>query len=200
MTKTCNKCLKIKPLEEFKIQKATKDGRSCYCKECLKPIIRACMKKRYDKNREKLIKQVRDYQKNNIAKYKEYFKKYRQEHKTDIKIRRQKPKYKMIRNLSKRLGKIFKNLKINKTNFSYSKSVGCSSAKLKSYIESKFKPGMTWENHGKWHIDHIIPLSAFDLKNELTRPQANHYTNLQPLWAEENMSKSDSYTPIEYFI
>jgi hypothetical protein len=62
------------------------------------------------------------------------------------------------------------------------------------YIEKQFKPGMTWENHGKWHIDHIIPLSLFQLQNSEEQEVAFHHINLQPLWEEENLRKSNNFT------
>lgn len=65
-------------------------------------------------------------------------------------------------------------------------------SELKAYIEKQFKPGMTWQNHGDWHIDHIIPLSIFNLKHYEEQEVAFHYTNLQPLWRAENLSKSNS--------
>jgi hypothetical protein len=63
---------------------------------------------------------------------------------------------------------------------------------LKIHLESKFQPGMTWENHGRngWHIDHIKPLCSFDLTDLMQLRQACHYTNLQPLWAKENLRKN----------
>lgn len=69
--------------------------------------------------------------------------------------------------------------------------VGCDKKTLRSYLESKFKPGMTWRNHGKWHIDHIIPLSKYDPTNFENIKKANNYTNLQPLWALENLKKGN---------
>lgn len=76
---------------------------------------------------------------------------------------------------------------------STSKSLGCSGEFLKSYLENQFKPGMSWNNYGLygWHIDHIKPLSSFDLANPTQYLEACHYTNLQPLWAEENLKKSN---------
>ena len=69
------------------------------------------------------------------------------------------------------------------------KLLGCSFKKLKLHLESKFKDGMSWDNYGKWHIDHIKPLCMHDLSIPEEQANACHYTNLQPLWAEENISK-----------
>jgi len=60
---------------------------------------------------------------------------------------------------------------------------------LKNYLESKFKPGMSWEKRGLIHIDHIIPCASFDLTDPKQQAKCFHYTNLQPLWAHENLSK-----------
>jgi hypothetical protein len=60
---------------------------------------------------------------------------------------------------------------------------------LKAYLEAKFKPGMSWDNYGEWHIDHIIPLNDFELTIREQFLDAVHYTNLQPLWKAENLSK-----------
>ena len=69
------------------------------------------------------------------------------------------------------------------------KLLGCSIESFKEYFATKFKEGMTWENHGKWHIDHIQPLASFNLEDEKQLMTACHYTNLQPLWAKENIQK-----------
>ncbi len=67
--------------------------------------------------------------------------------------------------------------------------LGCTVHEARLYIESKFKSGMSWDNYGEWHIDHINPLVSFDVTKMDQRLEAFHFTNLQPLWAEENQKK-----------
>jgi hypothetical protein len=71
--------------------------------------------------------------------------------------------------------------------------LGCSLAKAQSHLESQFSLGMTWDNHGEWHIDHIRPCASFDLTDPEQQKECCHYTNLQPLWAAENLAKSDKW-------
>jgi hypothetical protein len=75
--------------------------------------------------------------------------------------------------------------------------LGCSIDEFRFYLEKQFNSGMTWENWGRglgrWHIDHIVPLSWFDLKNREQLLSACNYKNLQPLWSEENLSKGATY-------
>lgn len=73
------------------------------------------------------------------------------------------------------------------------KDLGCSIEEFRTHIESKFKNGMSWSNYGKWHIDHIIPLSSFNLTERSELLKACHYTNLQPLWAEDNLRKGHKH-------
>lgn len=141
----------------------------------------------YNKNwREKNSKQVKQNYKhwyeNNKAHKQEY---ERERLKTNI-------NYKLGRILRSRLGNVLKRKsKIG----SAVKDLGCSIEFLKQYLESKFQPGMSWDNWGinGWHIDHIIPLSKFDLTDREQFLEACHYTNLQPLWSTDNLKKGSKY-------
>jgi predicted nucleic acid-binding Zn ribbon protein len=81
----------------------------------------------------------------------------------------------------------------------FSKLVGCTIRELRTYLESKWQPGMTWDNYkyNGWHIDHIRPLCSFDLNDKKQVFEANHYTNLQPLWADENFSKGGKWNGLD---
>ena len=66
--------------------------------------------------------------------------------------------------------------------------LGCSLEFFQTYISNQFTKGMTLENHGKWHLDHIVPMATAKTQEDVIR--LNHYTNFQPLWAVENLKKS----------
>ena len=69
--------------------------------------------------------------------------------------------------------------------------IGCSVKELKQHLEAQFADGMSWDNYGQWHIDHIIPCASFDLTDEQEQRECFHYTNLQPLWGVDNIKKGD---------
>ena len=71
--------------------------------------------------------------------------------------------------------------------------LGCTVEELKRHLSNKFVDNMSFENYGKWHIDHIIPCTAFDMKRELQKRMCFYYKNLQPLWSCENIKKSNEY-------
>jgi hypothetical protein len=87
--------------------------------------------------------------------------------------------------------RILKVLKENSKSKSTLELIGCSVDKLKLYLESKFQPGMSWQNYGLygWHIDHIKPCCQFDLSKPEEQRKCFNYKNLQPLWAKDNLSK-----------
>jgi hypothetical protein len=96
--------------------------------------------------------------------------------------------------LSVRLrNRLYQALQGNYKNGSAVRDLGCSIDELKMHLESKFQYGMNWDNWSfeGWHIDHIKPLASFDLTDRKQLLLACHYTNLQPLWAIDNLSKGD---------
>jgi len=87
--------------------------------------------------------------------------------------------------------RIYQVLKGNTKSASTIELLGCNIKEFKFYFESLFLFGMTWENYGLWHIDHIKPCSKFDLNDPVQQRKCFHYTNLQPLWQKDNCKKSN---------
>jgi hypothetical protein len=132
------------------------------------------------KNREKIAEVRRAWAKKNIKHVLEYRKNKR---KNDI-------QYRIMESLRNRINSAIVYQKTTKHANSL-KLLGCSIKEAKEHIEKQFKDGMKWENYGHktWHIDHIIPCASFDLTDPEQQKKCFHYTNIQPLWASENLSK-----------
>jgi len=108
------------------------------------------------------------------------------------------PQHKIRKNLSKRLWDVLRKSGECK-NTSVMKYLGCTKDQLIRHLESKFTKGMTWGNYGRgWHVDHIQPCASFDHTREDHLKICWHWTNLQPLWAEENVRKGDSLQSIQF--
>lgn len=135
-------------------------------------------KKYYQKNRDKVLKQCKKYRQENRKK------RYKQE----LEKKSSNFLYQLTCAMRSRTSIILKRKKIKKNNKTIN-IIGCSMKFLKEYLERQFKEAMTWENYGNkgWHIDHIIPLASATTEEEVYK--LCHYTNLQPLWAHENLSK-----------
>ena len=148
-----------------------------------------------ENNKEEASDYAKEYYQNNKEEILEQHKEYRENHKEEANERHNNRKktdinYKLACNLRTRLNVAIKN---NYKSGSAVKDLGCSIPQLREYLESKFQPGMTWDNWSKcgWHIDHIIPLSKFNLENREELLKAVYFTNLRPLWAKDNISKGD---------
>lgn len=121
----------------------------------------------------------------------EYAAKLRKDRREADKLRRaHDPGFDMMLRLRKRLRRV---LCGERKAASALRLVGCSHDALRSHIESKFLPGMTWENRRMWHIDHIRPCASFDLSRPSEQAACFHYANLQPLWAKDNLAKGAKY-------
>lgn len=83
---------------------------------------------------------------------------------------------------------------VNLGNTDYFSILGYDKVTLKNHIQSLFKEGMSWLNYGEWHIDHIKPIKQFILEGETDPKIINALSNLQPLWAKENLSKGAKYS------
>ena len=97
--------------------------------------------------------------------------------------------YRLNYNIRSRLRSLLRSKGVRKTPLAEF-YLGCSTHDFRLYISSKFQDGMTWENYGEWHLDHIVPVSSAESEQDII--DLNHYTNFQPLWKNANMHKSDS--------
>jgi hypothetical protein len=139
-----------------------------------------CARANRNANKEKIAKEKKEYQIKNKAKIAEYQKKWvAEKNKNDAMFAMKERMKCLIRNSIMNGGYTKK----SKT----TEILGCNYETFKNHIESQFKDGMSWENKNEWHFDHIIPLASAKDESELIR--LNHYKNIQPLWAVDNLSK-----------
>ena len=138
----------------------------------------------HQKNKEERRVWDKDYRQANKEERRAYMTKY-------ARTRRQKdPLYRFLQSIRSQAVRVVKQVGLGKKPTNTFKWVGCSPEQLKTHIESLFLEGMSWDNYGKygWHVDHIRPVSSFKPEEW---EQINHYTNLQPLWWQDNLSKSN---------
>jgi hypothetical protein len=195
--KKCGVCGIEKHTTDFTNQ----NGRISYrCKKCISEYN----KQYYQKNQSKLKQRTQQFRNENP----EYMKEWRKNNKTRVQKQKRNwlnknrilinekernkrkinPAYKIKKNLRRRVNQVItRNDKSNST----MSLIGCSVYELLLHLEKQFTNGMTWNNYGKWHIDHIKPCASFDLTDPEQQKKCFHYTNLQPLWAADNIQKSD---------
>lgn len=170
------------------LKKYYKDNKEALCKK---------NKLKYFENKESILKKSKEYREVNKEKYSFYLKEYYYKNKELLKEylynyqknRRKNDELFYLKDIiSHRVREYLKSKKITKKNKTF-EIVGCTPNELKIYLEERFVDGMCWDNRGKWHIDHIIPLSSAKTEDELYK--LCHYTNLQPLWAVDNLKKGN---------
>ena len=148
--------------------------------------------KQYRESKKDLNKvYMKDYYLNNLEKRKKYLELTKEKRNLKRNIYQKErinsdSLFKLKIYVRNRIGFYLKKNNITKRNNTF-KLIGCSPIELKIYLEQKFINDMSWENQGKWHIDHIIPLSSAKTEEELYR--LCHFTNLQPMWALDNIKK-----------
>lgn len=158
-------------------------------------------KRYYQKNKEKRLKYFSEWQSNNQESRKEYLKKWREQNiskwreskKNYEKLRKSNdPTYKLISNFRTAIYQVLKENNVHK-NGHYFEVLKYSPQELITHLENQFSEGMTWENYGQWHVDHIKPISSHQIKeigdDEFMKCWS--LSNLQPLWGKDNISKSN---------
>jgi len=217
MLKICTKCKLEKSLDCFCKNNHFKDKLNNLCKDCQKEKWNEWYSKNKEqrkeyklKNKEKIKQQNHNLHLKNKEERLEYSKNYYKLHKEEETIRKREwllknkyyyrdrarklritdIKFKLMGNIRSRFNRA---LHLNNKLGHAIELLGCSIGFFKKYLESQFKEGMNWSNYGLkgWHIDHIKPISSFDLSNPEEQKLCEHYTNKQPLWANDNLKKSN---------
>lgn len=173
--KTCSTCKVEKLRCDFHKNRSSKDGLVRECKTCRKTYYKAyyeslCMSL---ERREKLNTRSRKYRRSDRGKVRS--KRYYATEKVRIRTR-----------ACNRIAKVLGEIKRADTS---SNLLGCNVDELMEHLKSKFTEGMSFDNYGEWHMDHVIPCCAFDLTKPEEQYKCFHYTNIQPLWAKDNEKK-----------
>lgn len=186
--KKCAVCKIEKPFSEFSKAKKHKDGLHYYCKDCDNSI----RKKNYYANHENERNKRKEQYIKNKKRYNQLAVKYQRiKYKTD-------PGFNIRMRLSSRIREVLKSSYTTKKNKTVD-YLGISIPEFKIHIEKQFyinkKTGemMNWNNMSKWHLDHIIPCYSYDLTKVEAQKKCFHYTNLRPMWAEENLKKGNKF-------
>lgn len=201
-SKRCSGCGETKLAAAFHRKTATKDGLQTYCKLCQGAHQRGWTQANYAHALElhRMYRQdhptmARDSMRRSRERDPEpsrrATRKYRRAHRAEIRDRQRARKqrdtmHRLTCNIRNRLSKAIRG---GYKAGSAIRDLGCSVEALMLYFSKLFTSGMSWDNYGEWQIDHIIPLASFDLTDPVQVKRACHYTNLQPLWAEDNARK-----------
>jgi len=180
--KHCSKCNKWKVLKEFSKNKHKWDGLQVRCKVCMVIAYKNQVSTELGRERRRAQsrKSVRKRRAN--GKINAY----------ERKRRREDPAFAILCRLRRRVGMAV-NRQGAKKSIGTMELLGCTSAFFRSYLEKQFVDGMTWENRDKWHIDHRVPCAAFNMLDPLEQRCCFWYKNQQPMWAKDNLSKSNRY-------
>ena len=175
-TKFCHRCKMVKSFSDFHKAAGGVSGLQCYCKSCIAEYY----------SHHKVDKALYDivYRKNNRDRINCRKRVY------ENKRRRTDPEFKLIRNMRNR---VWYATELHCNSQSTKDLIGCSALALRNWLSYQFEEGMNWNNYGEWHIDHVIPCASFNLEDPEQQKICHHWTNLQPLWAVDNLRKGDKY-------
>ena len=146
-------------------------------------------------NKEKYTQYKTQYYKNHKEEIIQKNAQYYQDHKEEIAQYRAQYEHDRYKNdLQYRIAAILRSrvraaIKNGQKAGSFVRDLGCSIPQFILFIENQFEPGMAWDNQGEWHLDHVIPLSSFDLEDRTQFLEAANWLNYQPLWATDNFKK-----------
>lgn len=201
--KRCSSCKEVKQTSHFRPYKKSKDGFRYECIQCRSAYyrknekdIREKSKKYYEDNTVQALETCKAYRTGKESKVKEYNQNYYDLNSKGIKdgvkrYRRERARNDInFRLMCRYRTRVYRALKGTYKPKGTAELIGCSIDNLKIHLERKFTEGMTWENYGEWHVDHIKPCASFNFANEHEQLECFHYTNLQPLWAHDNLEKS----------
>lgn len=170
-------------------------------KERLNPIKLLKGREHYQKNKTRINSKTREWQKRNRERVRRAQAKFVTANPQRIKEINEKSRLKRMANPFFRLqqnfrGRIAAAIRRNGKKCARTAEIlGCSLDDLRRHLQEKFRPGMTWENYGSvWHVDHIMPCAAFDFSKPDHQRRCFHFSNLQPLFAKENIAKRDKIT------
>lgn len=191
MSKTCSKCKETKDLTGFIKDKSAKSGYTSTCKSCRYEKSNEWARKNYKENKKEVLERNKAWRSENWDSVSKQRKESGYNIRSQKKWYHNKGKYDIQHVLKERLRSRIRNV-ITKGYKSAPtlELLGCDIEELKSHLESQFQKGMTWDNYGEWHMDHVQPCCSFDLSIEENQKKCFHYSNLQPLWAEDNLKKS----------
>jgi hypothetical protein len=197
--KICTRCKVEKPLDLFGNNKSQKDGKNYLCLECARTQNKEATRKYrattvgQEKSRKAAREAMRNYRATSEGRKKnrKASLNHARNHPNGFYAKlKNDPLFKLTYNLRSLISNSIKKQGLSKTNRTAT-ILGCDFEFFQLYMEMQFKPGMSWDNHGEWHIDHKTPISWAKTEEEVIK--LNHYTNLQPLWAVENIQKGNRY-------
>lgn len=218
-TKHCNTCDTTKTVDQFHKDRSKKDGRHSRCKACAcasrkayraanREEIAAKKKIYYEANREKIAEKGKRYREENYEAVQERKRIYRESNREALaekqrlwlaenrewhreyqrNRRANDPVFRFVDYTRARLRKILNGIRSHPEALAL---LGCTRQEWRDHLESQFTDGMSWENHGEWHVDHIIPVSSFDQSDPEQRKICWNFSNTQPLWAADNAAKGN---------